>query len=259
MTDHKTWVKNIYDKVSPDYGGKNYPFFNYFGERLVLLGSPSIGDKILDVATGRGAVLFPAAKLVGPKGTAIGIDLSPRMIEETTRKATSPWIELHQMDAEHLLFPDYSFDLVFCAFALFFFPNIAQALSECKRVLKPHGRFTASTFGKKDSLNAWIFEKIKNCGVILTLTITALDDAAALRKVLANAGFTQIEIHEESKIFWHENAEDWWNSLWTHGVRARLEQLSPDDLEKLKEEALSYAGKGRISEERYVLYAIAKP
>lgn len=256
--DHKTWVRNVFDGASSGYGEKGCSFFDYFGEKLVTLATPSAGDKILDVATGKGAALFPAARRVGPQGKAVGIDLSAKMIEEAAKKAPFPWIELHQMDAESLSFPDSSFDVVFCAFALFFFPDVARALSEYKRVLRPQGRLAVSTFRGKAELDLWISERVKEFGINSRLGVAALDSADALRKQLADAGFTDIEIHEESKIFWHETAEQWWNSLWTHGIRARLEQLSLKDLECLKEEALVYAGSGRVAEERRALYAIAR-
>jgi ubiquinone/menaquinone biosynthesis C-methylase UbiE len=258
MTEHKTLVKNIFDRASFGYGEKGCSFFDYFGEKLVALVRPTAGNQILDVATGKGAVLFPAARLVGHQGSAIGVDLSPRMIEEATKRARFPWIELHQMDAEHLLFPDHSFDIVFCAFALFFFPHIAQALSECRRVLKPKGRLAVSTFGKKSSLHAWVAERAKELGASLELGVTTLDSGDALREQLVSAGFTHVEIHEESKVFWHENAEEWWSSLWTHAVRSRFEQLSPQNLERLKKEALLKAKTGRVSDERHAFYAIAK-
>lgn len=258
MKDHKAWVKNTFDRASPGYGEKGCSFFDYFGMKLVEFAALSIGEKILDVATGKGAVLLPAAKRVGPRGSAIGVDLSSKMIEEGAKKNSFPWVELQQMDAENLLFPDHSFDVVFCAFALFFFPHVIMALSEFKRVLKIGGRLAVTTFGRKASLDLWISEKVKEYGITKKLSTMDIDNASTLQTLLNDAGFIHIEIHEESKLFWHENAEEWWNSLWTHGIRSRLELLSPQDLEKLKKEALLYAGGGRVSEERCVIYAVAK-
>lgn len=258
MTEHKNWVKNVFDRASSSYGEKGCSFFEYFGERLAALANPSNGNQILDIATGKGAVLFPAAKLVGAQGYAIGIDLSPKMIEEAAKKASFPWIELQQMDAEHLLFPDQFFDNVFCGFALFFFTHITQALSECRRVLKPHGSLAVSTFSKRAPLDLWISERVKEYGVSVELAQTSINRISDLQKHLTNAGFSHIETSEESKVFWHESAEDWWNSLWTHGIRSRLEKLDPKDLERLKKEAILHAGSGKVSEERHVIYAIAR-
>lgn len=257
MDSHKEWVKEIFDRTAPGYGEEGCSFFNYFGERLVELVHLSSGEKILDVATGKGAVLFPAARFVGEKGKAIGIDISSKMIEEAQKMKPFPWIELQTMDAEHLQFPDHTFDVVFCAFALFFFSNLDQALSEFKRILIPGGRLAVSVFNQKAALDLWINEKVNALGVKTNLSTISLEKVSVLQYHLHKAGFTTHTIQQESRIFWHENGEAWWNSLSTHGIRSKLEQLSPDARASLKKEALAYAGKGRIPEERHVTYVIA--
>ncbi len=256
--EHKARVADVFDRAAPCYGEKGCSFFDYAGRRLVEFAAPSAGNKILDIATGKGAVLLPAAERVGPRGTAIGIDLSSKMIEGAAKRIPFSWIALYQMDAESLSFPDNFFDVAFCAFSLFFFAHIAQALSECKRVLRSGGRLAVSTFGKKPVLDQWISERLQELRVTSKLTLISLNSALALQQRLADAGFTQIEIYEESKVFWHETAEEWWDSLWTRGVRYRLEQLSSQDLERLKREALLQAGSGRVGEERHILYSIAQ-
>ncbi len=50
----------IYDRIGPR-------IFSYFGQRLVDLADPDSGDIVLDVAAGRGALLFPVAAKVGRK------------------------------------------------------------------------------------------------------------------------------------------------------------------------------------------------
>ena len=115
-----------------------------------------------------------------PSGLTYGIDLSIKMIEEASKRALFPWVKLQQIDAEDLLFPNYSFDLVFCAFALFLFPDLQKALSECKQVLKTGGRFSVSCWGKKSAPDFWIFEKVKELGVNAKLSVNMLDTAPVL-------------------------------------------------------------------------------
>jgi ubiquinone/menaquinone biosynthesis C-methylase UbiE len=55
-------------------------FFVHFGKRLAHRAAIATDSKVLDVATGTGAVLVPAAELVGAEGKVIGVDISPRMI-----------------------------------------------------------------------------------------------------------------------------------------------------------------------------------
>jgi ubiE/COQ5 methyltransferase family len=52
------------------------PIFGRLGRRLVELAGVHAGDGVLDVATGRGAVLFAATERVGERGRVIGVDLA---------------------------------------------------------------------------------------------------------------------------------------------------------------------------------------
>lgn len=258
MQEHKKHVKEVFDRASLEYGEKGCSFFNDFGKRLVELASPLPGESILDVATGKGAVLLPAAERVGPQGSAIGIDLSPKMLEASKTKIPFPWVQWEEMDAESLSFPNHTFDKVFCAFGLFFFPHIQQALSEFKRVLQSTGLLAVSTFGKKSTLDEWLSSQIEGLGLFAKLSTLKLDTAPLLKEHLMRAGFSQMEIYEEENTCFYENGATWWDSLWTRAIRFRLEQLSPHQLEAIKQKALAYAGKGQVSEERPVIYAIAK-
>lgn len=61
-------------------------------------------------------------------------------------------------------------------------------------------------------------------------------------------------------MFSHATADDWWESLWAHGTRAGLEELSNKKLDALRKSALEKANNsstnGVISEELHVFYGI---
>ena len=254
MEPHKKWVKEIFDQAAPNYGEKSCCHFDYFGKKLVELSCLSEGDHVLDVATGKGAVLLAAHRQLGPKGKIIGVDLSQEMLGE--QKKRNPNIDLLQMDAEHLDFPDHSFDVVFCAFALYYFPNLHATLSEFRRVLKPGGRLAVSSFGSTRSLTSWLMDRAKGLGA-RPMKIHTLESADELKKHLEAADFKQIQISEESKVFWYESFEDWWKSLWSHGLRSDMNQLSAEKLELLKKEALSMVSSPKISIENRAIFALA--
>ena len=69
---------------------------------------------MLDVASGRGAVLFPAAEAVGLTGKVVGIDLAQEMAHTTNNEAARQGLhaQVQVMDAEHLDFPNEAFDRV---------------------------------------------------------------------------------------------------------------------------------------------------
>lgn len=265
MDSHKRWVSQIFDRAAPNYGKKGGSFFNYFGNRLVELATVKPNMHVLDIATGRGSVLFPAAKAVGPSGKIIGIDISQQMIEETSKEAlerNAPWIEFHCMDAEILSFSNNTFDIVFCGFALFFLPSLDKALLEFKRVLKPGGTLAVSTWGEDSDLDRWINAEIDMLSPINSLIATPLWSQLELKKALEQAQFRNIKIIEETKLHTFHSADEWWESLWSHGTRAKFEQLSANQLAALHKKVLQKGEElinsdQRIVESLQVFYGLA--
>lgn len=106
------------------------------GLRLAGLES---GMRVLDVASGSGALAIPAARL-GTEVTAV--DLSPNMIERLKARATQEGltnIDARVMDAHALELPDATFDIAASQFGVMLVPDLPQALSEMARVTKPGG------------------------------------------------------------------------------------------------------------------------
>lgn len=134
------------DQVTQYFGGVSLPdfgvdarFFPAMGKRLVEFSGVARGLKVLDVACGLGASLYPAAALVGDEGNVVGIDLVESMILALEREIVKRGINnavVQVMDAEQIGFTSASFDIVLCGFALFFMPRLHQALAEFQRVLK---------------------------------------------------------------------------------------------------------------------------
>jgi O-methyltransferase/aklanonic acid methyltransferase len=147
----KQMMEKTFDDAAKSYDCAGPSIFAGFGGRLVDHMSLSRGARVLDIATGKGAVLLPAARRVGPEGHVTGIDLSGAILLEAERAARAEGltnVELRKMDAEHLEFPDQSFDAVTCAFSIFFFPDIEAALHEMYRVCKPGGCLAITNFSK---------------------------------------------------------------------------------------------------------------
>ena len=260
MIDHKQWVCGIFDRAASKYGEKSSSFFNYFGKRLVDQVKITPGQKILDVATGKGAVLFPLAEAVGPQGMVLGVDISQAMLKETTKEVAKRDlhnIKLVWMDAEHLSFEDNSFDYVCCGFALFFLPSVPAALSEFKRVLKPGGKLVVSIWGEDSELDSLINEETQKICDTRTLTATPLWSGPELRRVLEQADFNEIQITEETKTFYHTSFEEWWDSLWSHGIRAKLEQLSSEQVATLQTQARLRVKPVDFPESLQVFYGVA--
>jgi SAM-dependent methyltransferase len=96
------------------------------------------GDRVLDVATGSGNAALAAARC-GCEVT--GIDYVPALLERARARAAAEGLEIEfaEGDAEHLAFPDASFDAVLSCLGVMFTPDQEQAAAELVRVCRPGG------------------------------------------------------------------------------------------------------------------------
>ena len=141
--ESKAKVTAVYDAAAATYNRVGPSFFLHFGRRLVSSTGIAPGSNVLDVATGTGAVLSPAAELAGAEGRVIGIDISPLMIGRARteiQKSGFSNADVLVADAESFPFPQQSFDSVLCSFAIFLFSTLPGFISECHRVLRSSGR-----------------------------------------------------------------------------------------------------------------------
>lgn len=90
----------------------------------------------LAIGTGRNLSLYP------PDVVLTGVDLSPRMLAQTSCRAAQlgGQVDLVEAPAEELPFADRSFDTVLCTLGLCAVADQAAALAEAHRVLRPGGR-----------------------------------------------------------------------------------------------------------------------
>ncbi len=241
----KRMIADLYSRVAADYDAVGPAVFACFGEHAVALAGIGEGARVLDVAAGRGANLFPAAEAVGASGRVVGIDLATAMVEATARAIAARGLanaSMLHMDAEALEFADASYDVVLCSFAYFFFPHLHRALAEFARVLRPGGTLLLTARGGEDERWEWYEE-------LLAVTYERhglpwpprtlggghrrLDELEAL---LVDAGFANVRQAPVEVEAVYANSEEWWAAKWTHGARRPLESLPPDILHEFVSE-----------------------
>ena len=231
----KDILQGVFTRSASSY--ERIRYFPIFGQWLVETAQIPKGSQVLDVACGRGAVLFPAAQRVVPNGNVIGIDLAEGMARETNMEIQRRGLkqaEARQMDAEHLIFPDSSFDFVLCGFSLQFFPHLEQALSEFRRVLKPDGHIAVTTWGADDERWDWFEDLRKAYGATISLGSQSLDKSDEIQKWFSQAGFVDIQISTKEIDMVYRDEEEWWNVIWSISGRAGLEKLSSETLDEFK-------------------------
>jgi ubiquinone/menaquinone biosynthesis C-methylase UbiE len=247
VDDAKQLAARLYSSVAAVYEG-GAPFFAHAGRRLVDVAGVALGEAVLDVATGRGAALFPAVERVGRRGRVVGIDVAPGMVNETRAAIERRGIanaEIRLMDAEALALDAGSFDRVLCSFAVFWFPNLDRALAEMRRVLRPGGTLAFAFTRGADPRWTWYADRLREMGALDGLPPPpgrpGIRQPNALATALREAGFADPgETVEEAELY-YPDAEAWWSALWTHGDRVSLERLSPGQVERLKADCLPLA------------------
>ena len=240
----KRAIEEIYDSAAARYDRTGPSFFWRFGARLVELLAIAPGACVLDVGTGTGAVLIPAAQRVGTRGRVVGVDLSSGMLQEAERAARAAGLanfELHKMDAERLEFPDASFDVASCGFTLSFLPAMDVALREMRRVLKPGGCIGVTLWGKAPFHPAWkmLADSVRAYGVEVRMPQKIAYAPEEIQALLAAAGFIGIETRSETSDIVYASEEDWWAFQLTMGSRAAIYRMDDETRARLKEEYLA--------------------
>jgi SAM-dependent methyltransferase len=137
------------------YGKDMFKWMAPISDQLIKSAGISIGQTVLDVATGTGQPALTIAKIVGQNGRVVGVDLSPEMIEVAKEEAAylglTNTVDFQVVKDERLsMFSDNTFDSVVCRNGLMFMPDPVKALKAFHRVLKPGGKASVTVWGSPD-------------------------------------------------------------------------------------------------------------
>ena len=138
-------VAALFDSIAPVYDKMNTIMTagldGHWRRAAVRAARLSPGDSALDIACGTGKLTAALARVVGPLGKAVGVDLAPAMLEEARRS----WGDMVQVEfrlANALALPveDSSFDAATIAFGLRNLASFEDGFREMARIVRPGGR-----------------------------------------------------------------------------------------------------------------------
>lgn len=151
------WLADVPEPAIASFAGTGNPFAG---------GALARRERVVDVGCGAGIDSLIAARMVGPDGVVIGVDMTPAMLERARRSADEAALDnvtFHEGLAESLPVPDEWADVVISNGVLNLMPDKATALAEMARVLRPGGRLqigdilvqTAVPEGAKRDIDLW--------------------------------------------------------------------------------------------------------
>ena len=157
------------------------------------------GEVVVDLGCGGGLDVFLAAAKVGPTGKAIGIDMTPEMLERARANAAknadgklAANVEFHLATIDKLPLPDASVDCVISNCVINLAPDKPAVFREIARVLKPGGRLAVSDLVIKKSLPPEIAKDVMAYVGCIAGAITVEEYRVGLRA----AGFEAVDVRD---------------------------------------------------------------
>lgn len=212
------FVRDIFDDTAPWYddilGLLSFGSEGRYRRQALARGGLREGMRLLDLATGTGAVARAASTITG---NITGVDASIGMLLAGRAKQRFP---LMLARGERLPLRDASFDMITTGYALRHFADLHTLFSECRRVLRPGGRLLILEITPPHSPFGRAMLRLHMDGIVPFLarlrsrnreaarlmhyywdTIAACVPPESIMEALRRAGFGDVQRHVELGIF----------------------------------------------------------
>lgn len=250
----------VFDRAAGTYDAVGVPWFGPIAAGLVAELAPRPGERVLDVGCGRGAALAPMARLVGPQGRAVGLDLAPGMVRRTAADLVDlGWVEVLLGDAAAPALAPASFDVVASSLVLFFLEDPGAALRRWRELLVPRGRLGVTTFAGQDprwrELDA-VFEpylppRLKDART--TGTTGAFGSDAGMESLVTDAGLVEVRTVRRTVDATFRDVDHLLEFTWSHGQRAMWEAVPAAQRDDVRVRIVDRAAGLGLGREGFVL------
>lgn len=152
------------------------------------------GSTVLDVGTGTGVFIPYLMRAVKRQGRLVALDVAEEMLKKANAKRFEGNIDYVQGNAAGLPLRSEKFEYVVCYSSFPHFEDKQISLHEAFRVLKGGGRLTICHTSSRREIN----DIHRQISAVANDVIPAEDE---MRKLLAQAGFAQIEVEDNSDTY----------------------------------------------------------
>jgi len=262
----KIKAATTYNSAADHFDDTPLNFWSRYGRNTVERLSLRAGSTVLDVGCGTGASAVPAAEIVGPSGSVIGVDLAEKLLEQARAKATQRHLQnvtFRLGDMTDLGFPDGHFDAIVSVFSVFFVPDMEAAVRELWRMVKPGGKLAITIWGPnrfEPIYTVWR-EAVRAERPDLYMAFNPWDRITSpdqLRQILKSGGVVDAEIVSENGSQVLPSPQDWWTIVLGSGLRGTIEAMDSAAAARIQEQTVSWIRDNRVqSIETNVIYAVA--
>ncbi|MCL6670018.1 class I SAM-dependent methyltransferase [Streptomyces panaciradicis] len=191
MSDDHTHVQEFFGARAADWDSRFPDDGPSYASAVADLGLRE-GDRVLDAGCGTGRTLTPLRAAVGATGVAVGVDLTPAMLQAAVRAGRDRDGRLLLADVAALPLRSESLDAVFAAGLIAHLPRPTENLRELARVVRPGGTLA-------------LFHPIGRAALAArqgrTITPDDLRAEPNLRPLLAGSGWRMTSYADEDSRF----------------------------------------------------------
>jgi ubiquinone/menaquinone biosynthesis C-methylase UbiE len=238
---------STYGAAADHYNLAALNFWDRFGTATVSRLPLTAGHIVLDLCCGAGASAIPAARVAGPEGRVLGIDVAEPLLEIARARAAREGlanIGFRYGDATRTALPDGSFDAVICVFGVFFAPDMAGFVAKMWRLVRPGGVLAITTWGPGlfEPASTAFWESVRDVEPSLFKAFNPWDEItteAALADLLSRGGVKHPAVMATHG--WHhlDHPDRFWDIVLGSGYRATIDALSQEQRDLVRRRVLS--------------------
>ena len=255
LSMHARRAACTYGAAADHYNLASLNFWDRFGTATVSRLPLTAGHTVLDLCCGAGASAIPAARVAGPEGRVLGIDVAEPLLEIARARAAREGlanIEFRYGDATRTALPDGTFDAVICVFGVFFAPDMAGFVAQMWRLVRPGGVLAITTWGPGlfEPANTAFWESVRHVEPSLFKAFNPWDEItteAALADLLSRGGVKHPAVMATPG--WHhlDHPDRFWDIVLGSGYRATIDALSQEQHDLVRRRVLSELQSGGIT------------
>lgn len=261
-------IRSIYDARAPTYDHETGPegFHPRQAADYVKWADPGLGSKILDLACGTGTISIACARLTGPTGIVIGVDISPVSLEVAREKAEREKLgnvkfvegdiaDLFSEWAEKEGIKERMFDVITCASAFVLIEDQSGAVKSWAKLLRKGGRVIFDCATGDSMVKALALERIvEKLGIVRHYSREGIDSEEKVRSLLTSAGLDDKDLfvsesYGDGEVLSVEGAGDlfdvmvkekkwfrgWYDDLEKPGMMEKARDLFCKEIENIAE------------------------